>query len=101
VWDIHVWHDLDGLSPHEIVSEYPQLSVADVHAALTYFWDNEEVIRMQMNEPSDLPQQLPDHGTVDWDARIETLPARDSEEIVLRFQEGAARLPRIIADPED
>jgi len=47
VWDIHVWHDLRGQSPEEIVALYPQLSLADVHSALAYFLDHRESIQEQ------------------------------------------------------
>jgi len=47
VWDIHVWHDLRGQSPEEIVALYPQLSLADVHAALAYYLDHREEIDQQ------------------------------------------------------
>lgn len=47
VWDIHVWHDLRGQSPEEIVALYPQLSVADVHAALAYYLDHQQEIDAQ------------------------------------------------------
>jgi uncharacterized protein (DUF433 family) len=49
VWDIHVWHDLRGQSPEEIVALYPQLSVADVHAALAYYLDHRDEIDSQAN----------------------------------------------------
>jgi len=48
-----IWHELQGLSADEIVSEYPHLSLADVHAALAYYHDNREEIRQQMKESDD------------------------------------------------
>ena len=33
-----------GQSPEEIVANYPQLSLADVHSALAYYFDNREEI---------------------------------------------------------
>ena len=42
VWDIHIWHNLCGRSPHEIVAEYPQLSLSNVHAALAYYHDHRD-----------------------------------------------------------
>ena len=47
VWDIHVWHDLNGMAPEEIVSEFPQVTIADVHAALMYYHDNREILETQ------------------------------------------------------
>lgn len=58
VWDVYVWHELQGRSAEEIVHDFPQLSLADVHAALTYFWDNEADIRRQMKEAEDLVARL-------------------------------------------
>jgi uncharacterized protein (DUF433 family) len=50
VWDIHAWHDLQGRPPEEIVALYPQLSLADVHAALAYYLDHQQEIDCQMRE---------------------------------------------------
>ncbi len=49
VWDIHVWHDLQGKSPAEIATEFPQVTVADIYAALTYFHDHREEVQAQMD----------------------------------------------------
>jgi len=54
VMDVVVWHELQGLSADEIVSGYPHLSLADVHAALAYYHDNREKIARQMKEADDL-----------------------------------------------
>jgi uncharacterized protein (DUF433 family) len=48
VWDIYEWHELAGRSVAEILSAYPQLSAADVHAALAFFFDHEAEIRTQI-----------------------------------------------------
>ena len=58
VWDVYVWHELQGQSAEEIVHQYPQLSLAAVHAALAYFWDNQTEIRSQMKESEDLAARL-------------------------------------------
>lgn len=54
VQDVMVWHDLQGLSAEEIVSQFPQLSLADVHAALAYYHDHRAEIQRQMKEAEDL-----------------------------------------------
>ena len=58
VWDIYVWHVLRGQSPEEIVHNFPQLTLADVHAALAYFWEHQEEIRQQMKQSEDLVERL-------------------------------------------
>jgi uncharacterized protein (DUF433 family) len=50
VEDIVVCHERLGLSPDEIVSQYPSISLADVYAALSYYHDNFDEIRRQMED---------------------------------------------------
>ena len=50
VQDIVVWHEAWGLSPEEIVTDFPQVTLAQVHAALAYYYDHREEIRQQMQE---------------------------------------------------
>jgi hypothetical protein len=40
-------------------------------------------------------------GGVDWDVRIETPPPRPAGHVVVRFQQGGQRQPRIVDDIED
>jgi len=54
VRDIYVWHELEGKSPVEIVSDFPHLSLADVHAALAYYWDNRDAILQQIDDAESL-----------------------------------------------
>jgi len=58
VWDVYVWHELQGKSPEEIVTDFPQLTLADVHAALAYYWDNRESIEREMKEAEDFVADL-------------------------------------------
>ena len=58
VQDIYVWHNLQGLSVDEIVSRFPNLTLADVYAALTYYWDNQGEIARQMHEETDFVEEL-------------------------------------------
>lgn len=50
VEDIVIWHELQGRSPAEIVADFPQLSLADIHAALAFYFDHREEIQRQMRE---------------------------------------------------
>jgi uncharacterized protein (DUF433 family) len=50
VQDIYVCHELKGMSPDEIVVAYPSISLADVHAALAYYFDHRDEITRQMHE---------------------------------------------------
>jgi uncharacterized protein (DUF433 family) len=58
VQDIYVWHEVAGRSAEEIVASYPQLSLGDVYAALTYFWDHRAEMEAQLKADEDLVEQL-------------------------------------------
>jgi uncharacterized protein (DUF433 family) len=44
VQHVAVWHERMGLSPDDIVSQHPGLTLADVYAALAYYWDHKKEI---------------------------------------------------------
>jgi uncharacterized protein (DUF433 family) len=44
VQHIAVWHERLAKSPDEIVAEHPGLTLADVYAALTYYYDHRKEI---------------------------------------------------------
>ena len=58
VEDIVVWHELQGKSPNEIVADFPQLSLADVHAALAYYFDHLDEIQRQMHEAREFAAKM-------------------------------------------
>ncbi len=70
VQHIAIWHERMGLSADEIVDQHPGITLADVYAALAYYFDHlkeiEESIRaeqvfveeMRKNTPSKLKEKL-------------------------------------------
>jgi len=54
VQDIAVDHELHGLSPEQIAREYPHISLAQIHAALAYYFDHRDEIREQMKQDEEL-----------------------------------------------
>ncbi len=44
VLDVYVLHELEGRSPDAIVTAFPAISLADVHAALAYYFDHKDEI---------------------------------------------------------
>jgi uncharacterized protein (DUF433 family) len=44
VQHIAIWHERMGMSPEEIAATYPGLTMSDVYAALTYYYDHREQI---------------------------------------------------------
>jgi uncharacterized protein (DUF433 family) len=49
VQDIVLWNE-EGLSADEIVSRVPTITLADVHAALAYYYDHREEVDRQIQE---------------------------------------------------
>jgi len=58
VQDVVVWHDRLGLSPDEIVTHYPSITLADVYAALAYYHDHLQEIRSQIQADDALVAQM-------------------------------------------
>ena len=49
VQDVVLWNE-EGLTADEIVARVPTISLADVHAALAYYYDHREEIDRQIQE---------------------------------------------------
>jgi uncharacterized protein (DUF433 family) len=58
VQDIALWHEFQGLSPEEIVGRFPQLSLAEVHAALAYYFDHRDQIQREIQEDQEFAENL-------------------------------------------
>ena len=58
VWDVFVLHERQGRAPDEIVAAFPHITLADVHAALAYYWDHKQEIDRQMKEADEFLEQL-------------------------------------------
>jgi uncharacterized protein (DUF433 family) len=57
VSDIVIWNE-QGQSPEEIVTDFPQLSLADVYAALAYYFDHRQQIDRQIKEADAFAEQM-------------------------------------------
>jgi uncharacterized protein (DUF433 family) len=58
VQDIYILHELRGLSIEEIVEGYPQMTPAEAHAALAYYWDNRQEILDEIKAGEELVEQI-------------------------------------------
>ena len=67
VQDIVVWHEKRGYSPDEIVDFFPGITLADVYAALAYYFDHREEIEEEFRKADEwaerikreIPSQIP------------------------------------------
>jgi uncharacterized protein (DUF433 family) len=58
VLDIYVMAELQGLTPDEIVDALPHLTLAQVHAALSYYFGNRDEVVRQLREEEDLARRF-------------------------------------------
>lgn len=58
VLDIVVWHEKRGMSPDEIVTLFPGISLADVYAALAYYFDHRAEIEAEFCQENEIADEL-------------------------------------------
>jgi uncharacterized protein (DUF433 family) len=58
VLDVVIWHEQNGWSPDEIVSHVPSITLADVHAALSYYYDHREEIQEEIRAERALAEEF-------------------------------------------
>jgi predicted HTH domain antitoxin len=59
--DIVIWHEKRGLSPDEIIDLFPELSLANVYAALTYYFDHPEEIEADIQQETSTIAETQEH----------------------------------------
>jgi hypothetical protein len=47
-----------GMSPDEIVSAYPTITLSDVHAALAYYFDHRDEVDREIQDGEELAEGL-------------------------------------------
>jgi uncharacterized protein (DUF433 family) len=63
---IYNWVERQGLTPAAVVAEHPHLNLAQVHAALAYYWSHREEIESDIAEGRKLVSELQLHvGRID------------------------------------
>jgi uncharacterized protein (DUF433 family) len=55
---VAVWHEQMGMTPTEIVATYPTITLAQVHAALAYYYDHRDEIRAAIEEEHRFVEEL-------------------------------------------
>lgn len=75
VLDIVVWHEHQGMTPDEIVSHVPSITLADVHAALAYYFDHLDEIQHTMREERAFVEEFRSAGQFPVKTRSAVRPA--------------------------
>lgn len=58
VWDVYVLHEQQGRTADEVVAAYPELSLSQVHAALSYYFEHKAEIDAEMKAGDEFIEQL-------------------------------------------
>jgi uncharacterized protein (DUF433 family) len=58
VEDVAIWHERMGMSPDEIVSAYPSITLSDVHAALAYYFEHRHRIDAEIRDAERFVEEL-------------------------------------------
>jgi uncharacterized protein (DUF433 family) len=56
VQDIAAEHEFEGLTPEQIVREFPRLTLGKVHAGLSYFFDHRDEILAEIKADEDFAE---------------------------------------------
>jgi uncharacterized protein (DUF433 family) len=55
---VAIWYERMGMSPVEIVEQHPTISMAQVHAALAYYYDHQDDIKAEIAEEEQAYEEL-------------------------------------------
>src|SRR5689334_7840013 len=57
VLDIVLWHEKRGLSPEEILTVFPSITLADVYAALAYYLDHRDDVEEEIRREDETAEK--------------------------------------------
>ena len=77
VLDIYTWHVLGGQSAVEILANKPELSLAAIHAAISYAFDNREQIEQDIATENAAYEQLKLQATSKVQAKLNAADGSD------------------------
>lgn len=55
---VYTWVEQMGMTPAQVVAEYPHLTRAQVHAALAYYWSHQDEIHQDIENEAKLVAEL-------------------------------------------
>ncbi len=81
VHDVAVWHERMGMSADEIATEY-DLTLADIYAALAYYFDHREEIDSDIDQDQSFVKDLRHRSPSKVAQRLQDLKANGGETVV-------------------
>lgn len=76
---LYSWHLFQRMTAEEIAGLYPQISLADVYAALTYAYDHLDEMHAALKAEDELVEQLrKKYGPGPLELKLRSMPTTDS-----------------------
>lgn len=58
VQDIYAYSEIHGMSPDEIARELPHLTLGQIHAALSYYFDHRQAIQDEIRQDEEFVERM-------------------------------------------
>jgi len=55
---VYTWVERQGMTPAQVVADFPHLTMAQVHAALAYYWSHQDEIQQDIADEMKLAAEL-------------------------------------------
>ena len=55
---VYTWVERMGMTPAQVVAQYPHLTMSQVHAALAYYWSHRDEIHQDIDDEQKLIAEL-------------------------------------------
>ncbi len=78
VQDIVIWHEHQGMTPDEIVSQIPTITVSDVYTALAYYFDHVQEIQDDLRADRDYVEEFRHNNPSLLDAKLGREPLKEA-----------------------
>jgi len=79
VMDIVIWYEHQGMTPDEIVDQFPTITLSDVHTALAYYYDHIEEIREEMRREEEFADEFRRNNPSVLQARLRKRVGEESD----------------------
>lgn len=78
VQDIVVWYEHQGMTPDQIVSAIPNITLSDVHSALAYYFDHVQEIQDEMRADEAYVEEFRRNHPSLLDAKLNREPLKEA-----------------------
>ena len=78
VQDIVIWYEHQGMTPDEIVSHIPTITLADVHTALAYYFDHVQEIQEEMRAAREYAEEFRRNHPSVLDTKLSQEPVKEA-----------------------